>query len=343
MLLLLASSSLACPDQQPPAPGPGTVQPLSAPDAGAGTAGCKRDADCSGNPGGPLCDIPSGRCVCKADADCKVAPYTLCVPPFVDASRRECGKPCTEKAHCGAGLFCHKLSGRCVECKSDADCADTALPFCDTTSNVCAGCRTDNDCQAYAVFGGRCVTAGGVRRCGCAVDAHCATSAHGSVCSAAEGRCGCTSDAHCWQAPGRSCKPAYPGASHSLCQGPCRTDQDCPGKLASHCDAASGRCVTCTTDAHCAGRNWSRVCDAKNARCVECLRDSHCTSQTLGSACKGGTCNCSSGSDCKGNLNGALCHGGFKVCSCTTDSDCPAGRKCAPSTLGGTIKLCKAP
>jgi len=65
----------------------------------------------------------------------------------------------------------------------------------------------------------------------------------------------------------------------------CDQDQECP--LASlHCDTATGTCVACTEDVHCAQADRNR-CDPGSHRCAECVIDSHCG---LGRACRENHC-----------------------------------------------------
>src|SRR6476620_6438472 len=81
---------------------------------------------------------------------------------------------------------------------------------------------------------------------------------------------------------------------------PCSGDGEC-GLPSLHCEAASGACVECTTDEHCAIGPLPR-CDLARLRCVECLQSSECPA---GGVCEPSTLHCRA--------------------TCTTVADCAPG------------------
>jgi hypothetical protein len=125
----------------------------------------------------------------------------------------------------------------------------------------------------------------------------------------------------------------------------CAGDQDC--LLPSlHCSA--GRCVACTSDAHCASP--TPRCDLAIHRCIECGVTSDCAGDAV---CKTGHCEvqcpaacpaatpicddeacveCDQASDCAASPKGPLCV--RHVCSaCLADADCGgASPRCDPVT-----------
>jgi Cys-rich repeat protein len=124
------------------------------------------------------------------------------------------------------------------------------------------------------------------------------------------------------------------------------------------CDKDAGRCVACTSDAHC--EEPAPVCkivsqtdthfpyQPSSNTCVECTQDAHCP---------GGYCDelnrcveCTTDAQCGVGLSRCLRN---KCVACTADSDCGANKACTydlkcvtPScerleaTLDGTSKLC---
>ena len=293
---------------------------------------CKAKTDCGS---GLVCDSTTGRCgQCKLKADCASTSFAFC-----DAAAMRC-VACLADSDCGGDTpLCDSTSGRCVACKTAAQCAGSALgPVC--AAGACT-CAVDKDCAGTTSKGARCVSHGGITRCGCAADADCNTSHTGPTCYTTAMRCSCKSSADCKAAPYTKCLLAYPGAKYSVCTKPCKTDNDCPDAQNSRCDAASGRCFPCTKSAHCAGLTWAKICNPNSHRCVECAIDKDCTTQTLGGTCKNTLCSCAKDADCAASSRGKLCDKYYRVCSCVAEKDCPSGKKCDKTTLGTKIKLCK--
>ncbi len=182
---------------------------------------CSTSADCAGSPMGPTCYAKFGKCTCQKDADCTVSPHNKCLLPYPTATYKRCQKPCATDAECktmGMAPVCHKTSGACVGCTSDADCKTGTRPFCNTTTLSCVGCKASSDC-ASSLYGGLCSS--GVctckattdcpststwgqscigtssKRCGCAKTADCATSHLGKVCNATYSICSCIANTDC--------------------------------------------------------------------------------------------------------------------------------------------------
>ncbi len=107
----------------------GETTPADTTAADTGPSGCTSNDDCSGDPGGAICDVDNGTCV-----DCT---------PTDD--------PCIEGSYCDPG------SNGCVPgCLDDADCGGDLS--CDVVDNTCVGCFVDTECPAGSVCdGGTCV------------------------------------------------------------------------------------------------------------------------------------------------------------------------------------------
>jgi len=292
---------------------------------------CALKADCGL---GLNCLKPSGRCgECQTDAACASTAYKLC-----DAGRFKCVACKADKDCSGKTPLCDTTRGACVACKTDAQCAGS-----DTGGRCVAGacsCATDQDCVSKNSWGSKCVTYGGLKRCGCAASADCAGNTNGPTCFTTVSKCSCTDKSQC-KAPKNRCNLAYPGSKYKACRAPCKSDADCLAPMAGRCDKTTGGCVECVTSAHCANKPWEKVCHGTRKRCVECVNSSHCTAATLGKTCKNSLCGCASHADCAGNSHGTRCDPTYKACNCDKDTDCPTGKKCKKSDLGSKIYLCK--
>jgi len=274
-----------------------------------------------------------------------------------------CGE-CNKDAHCAGSArpFCDAKQRRCVACKVDSDCTSKSAPLCDAKLGKCVACKTtadckasadgaicaagactcaaDSDCAGVGRWGAKCVSHGGIKRCGCAAASQCKGNVNGGACALPVGKCSCKADTEC-KAGVAKCRSAYPGAKYKVCLDLCKKDSDCASKETPRCDTKTGHCVTCTADAHCAATPWEKRCDTTRRRCVECVTNAHCTSSTLGKNCKGGLCVCGTSADCAGNVHGPVCDKKYRSCTCTTDKECAAGKKCKQSKLGTKVKLCQ--
>ena len=106
---------------------------------------CISDANCDSMR--PRCDLIARQCVeCLATPDCGAK--QIC-----ELNSHRCLDACKEdKDVCPvAGQTCHDDQGICVECYRDAQCAGAPdRPRCDTPVGRCVTCRSGADCTARA-------------------------------------------------------------------------------------------------------------------------------------------------------------------------------------------------
>jgi hypothetical protein len=143
------------------------------------------------------------------------------------------------------GLHCDALSGSCVECLQDADCAALGLARCDVAAHRCVQCGLDQDCAAdYA-----CEPLARVCVKRCREDVDCGSA--NLACDELRGVCiACANDANCEHAvSGPLC---VRGGSSCVA---CRSDSDCSFPT-RHCDAVSNRCVMCRDSRDCLGDHF---------------------------------------------------------------------------------------
>jgi len=118
-------------------------------------------------------DKESQECICYPDGlrSCQitVVPYGL---SLIDAEH--CGG-CVGDSDCSSPTpICSPLTGRCIECLDNTDCATlTAKPICDTDENICVEDRC-SDCVAPTAV---CDTVTGTCK-GCLVDSDCTAPEH---------------------------------------------------------------------------------------------------------------------------------------------------------------------
>jgi hypothetical protein len=113
------------------------------------------------------------------------------------------------------------------------------------------------------------------------------------------------------------CEPACQQESRTLCV----------------TDPASGGCVACTEDRHCAAMPDvdGPYCDTSTMECVECLDSNHCANHPGGAVCEGNACHCTTDADCSGSDRfGPSCVQlpAYSRCGCEDDA------ACSGSTLG---------
>jgi hypothetical protein len=105
---------------------------------------------------------------------------------------------------------------------------------------------------------------------------------------------------------------------------PCLTNEDCPRKEAyPQCDLASGQCLPCLKNSDCEENP-----QAQGPRCLRLPYQSGTASPTTIS-----WCGCANDRHCGHNPRGKRCTTGTSseamgVCYCTSDKDCPMGKKC---------------
>jgi hypothetical protein len=117
---------------------------------------CLSNADCVGDPQGPVCNMMQGRCrECVVDNDCSQSPVAQ------RCMGNNCQVVCSVNGDCAMDMgnpFCNTTTRTCVECGSDADCAANAgNPHCNVAMNSCEECvanaggpGTSPDCAAMA-------------------------------------------------------------------------------------------------------------------------------------------------------------------------------------------------
>lgn len=134
-------------------------------DVGAPSAACTSDAPC----GALRCEVTSGLCVaCLQDADCKTGGLGRCEPAshvcVACLNRPDCAKreDCDTVTHrclaacfdgddpCPtAGFVCAEDLGRCIECRTSANCTGSAGgPVCDVPIGRCVQCTSNAQCPS---------------------------------------------------------------------------------------------------------------------------------------------------------------------------------------------------
>ena len=112
-------------------------------------------------------------------------------------------------------------------------------------------------------------------------------------------------------------------------------------------DAAAVACGP-ALDAGCEATPLTPVCDPDRERCVECTGDADCAGRddAFGPTClePRGVCQCTDDDACEGNPNGPRCHPQALACTCIDDGDCAAPATCELQPyLGSTVRTCTAP
>jgi hypothetical protein len=264
---------------------------------------------CSANPSSnDLCDLANSRCVdCLTDADCSVEPDN----PHCDTRLNAQGLPaysceeCVDDSHCSAGESCLEgacrmpcgttmcdsdevcdlANNRCVECGSDADCADERSDRrCDLRPNL-AGIPTGN-CEE------------------CLETSHCPA---GQMCVNENCEPTCTTDMDCSANGGNN---SYCHPTRQIC-GECGTDAHCASNMNNPYCTPDGDCKECTADSHCATQMAQPYCLRNN--CSECMTNAHCADPTQPYCADGECVACRTTADCTSpqicNNNGN-CSGG---------------------------------
>ena len=317
---------------------------------GSASCGCQAAADCAGNPHGATCNTLYRRCTCKSNAECKKAPYVGCYMANSYSTYMHCQQACKADSSCGYGLRCDKASGRCLQCKADADCKSStnkychaalgkcvacksstdcksaSLPTCDPATGSCVECAGDADCKKGYFWGNKCVTSGSyLKVCRCSSNADCAGNPRGPTCYGYYQRCTCSSNSDC-KAPYTLCERPYGSSSYKYCQKPCSSYKDCTSSQQPYCDKTSGKCAGCLSNANCAAGS-SPICDTTTGTCGKCKSNSDCAASLTGGYCdtSSGYCGCKGDSDCaKSHVWGDKCltYGSSKVCRCLDAAGC---------------------
>ena len=334
----------------------------------------------SSDSGVPATDVttPAGTdkscTVCKEDADCG-ADFG-CVT-LLNPGTKFCARKCTESSQCLGGFSCEDLSTdpkkpakHCIlptwQCDGCAVTPCTGGDVCNYKANPpkcikagigkeCGECKLDSECDV----GFRCVKIGSAKACApecnskaCPAKSTCTSFAgvSGKVCAFQAAAC-------CY---GAQCTVGCTTCGAEKCVGgkcvECLADADCKGGKCSlaekSCVAsgacaddkpiklATGVCVACTNDSHCAGSKTgpkcnlaSNTCEQKSASnecavckdpypacveqngqwsCVECKTDDDCKTKNAGT-CSAKTYTCS------GTIGTGT---GPDKGTCKADSDC---------------------
>jgi Cys-rich repeat protein len=256
----------------------------------------------------------------------------------------ECTATCTAEGECSGKEkpVCNVTKQLCVECLSNAQCADGKQ--CNTTSNQCVECVEDAPClgsnEVCDLTSNNCVQ--------CRENTQCASVTDASFCDTNSNLCvQCLTDGDCTSESSSRCNPV----TH-LCGG-CTSDTQCEdGRLCSL--PLGGRCVQCIDNNDCAGGTGQ--CDVPNGRCVECLDTSQCLDEDS-ARCETSpaagmnrfTCQrCAENSDCAGKPGlGGLCRsnvngmpGDGKCVFCLSDAECSVNPALSNCNNEGVCEIC---
>ena len=247
---------------------------------GCTAALCGGNADGGANSVCATAGIAAGQCVeCVADGQCtRNTAKGFCVNNVCTGCTAAL---CAGTVDGGAGLVCATTgtaAGQCVECVDDTTCTkDAAKGFC--VSNACTGCQS-----------------AGANACTGAKPACAASGASAGQCVECIDNGGCTANI----AKGFCVTNTCTGCTAALCAG--RTD----GKTA--CATAgtfAGQCVTCTSNAQCAGT--TPICSATTDSCRACANDGECSTVGPGVCMTDGHCATDAEAIYVGTLGGATC------------------------------------
>lgn len=181
---------------------------------------CETNADCQGNPNGPICDPSSNKCV-----SCLVTP-----DPAVD---------------CGVGQYCNPNNGKCeAGCTGDVDCAmPNSMLVCNLDTHACVGCINDAACPAGSICINETCVPGCNENHACASGASCCAEQCFDL-STDENNCGACNN------PCLSLPHAAAICTNGAClQGQCDANfKDCNGDPADGCETNTLVDGDCTCD-----------------------------------------------------------------------------------------------
>ena len=266
-------------------------------------AQCSNSTQCEGTKATPVCDdAGSGTCVaCNVNFDCTKA---LGSGHFCDAHL--CKPGCKGTADCNASLgeTCDTTAttGRCIQCKVNADCAaqGPAASACDETGH-CVQCYGTTPAAAKIWCGS------GTPECNLAsktcVACLPANDASGQDCGYPFNG---TMDPH----DARTCNPAT-----YRCQDGCQFDAQC-GCPRTASGGAESACPRDPDQEHCdpSRTTMAGVTSATLGACVQCTTNTHCEYRIIGSTLPDPVS--------RPRLNGARCVTDSCVEGCDTDADC---------------------
>ncbi len=207
---------------------------------------------------------------------------------------------------CTTGQFC-AVTGDCVTCRSDADCASSL-----------AGTHCDTRPGALANFG-LCVE--------CVVPSQCGS---GTACDPSSDNCvPAGSDANC-----AASAEVYDPESGACVA--CLTSADCNGQL---CDPVALSCVDCLQPSDCPA--GSPGC--YQGVCGQCNVSSDCPGSEV---CTNGLCGCATDQACPAATPNCVLDGGPGVCGCTANASCTGANEVCDSSqglAGACVLSCSAP
>lgn len=346
-------------------------------DAGPGVLdapfSCTANADCAGNPAGPACHRPTGRCVgCVADDDCPA-------DRFCNLTTRTCAPGCRGDASCagdaGAGRRCDLGSRACVQCTLDEHCTSGTL----CVGNVCVtGCTATRGCPGgRSCCSGACVdTQSNTTACG-ACDSRCSVPNGSAICvngMCAVGSCsgpfrdcnangsdGCEANTstdvqHCGTC-GRACAArahATTRCASGACDFTCDAGfTDCDMDPSNGCEVdlrtSLAHCGGCGT--RCAPPNGTGVCSAGRCALAACAEgyadcdgggDNGCETNTGTSTVHCGRCGvtCDPGLRCTAGRCVLACPTGFADCDGAVANGCEASIRNNPRHCGACGRAC---
>lgn len=287
------------------------------------------DAECGG--GAMQCiDLLNGTfCArkCEKDGDCHTG--YVCEVASSGVKQKHCvlptfqcdgcaGKTCAAGQKCNLKLSppaCKPVKAQCEDCNLDADCDGGLRCVKQGTSKVCAPdcsngntCPDKSTCQGFLGVAGKACAFQAAKCCyGSACTVGC-TGCAGDKCIG--GKCvACTVDADC---KGGKCNVG----THE-----CMTNATCPAEAPIKL-SATGACVECTNDTHCASKAVTK-CNASANKCEKPTGTNECAS-------------------CGGNYPGCVeINGTWSCVECVTDKDCETKKAgtCSATkyTCSGTV------
>lgn len=318
--------------------------PVCTPSGACGGCGPNDAADCT-TPTAPICDLTSNPTLCRGCASDGECSKELSLPYCVNNQRCSSCKPVANAADPGCDInspspacrlndsgqyVCQACqnsdqcsnegsrdlcgtganAGKCVECNTNADCADEARPFCDGSGT----CRPCGNAPAPNVF--------------CSVR----TLLARPFCDSASGACvSCRNNNDCEGSRG-----ICDGRTHQ-CRG-CTTSTeavDCPSPANPACNPNTGSCVPCRPGGPSACSAPNDTC--ANFACVDCQGNTGCS---RGQSCRSNQCVCNNDNACPGghcNRDSGMCVGCVNDTHCTSDAAplCNGDtQQCVPCTLG---------
>jgi hypothetical protein len=348
---------------------------------------CLDDGQCAGNDSARVCDPESHTCVeCREDAQCLAGPNAavrgvcdldtkICVGCLNDqqctlgaASRcnvvaHEC-TGCTNSNQCENNANCNTMTGRCVQCVTDPDCAGVSgKPFCEGVSGTCVECLLTSECRSEELA--RCETTPSspdrYTCVGCIAESDCSGKGLPGLCNVAGGGI-CV---NCLGL-GPSADCLLSGINLSRCQSGdcvvCTQDEDC-GLFADApdnapvCKAGVG-CVECVDSDDCAAKPGTTVCKtvagtnpdegagpAAVNTCVECTEDEQCQLNAAASRCFNNECvPCAADADCALVDSNGSDPGGIplNLCDAGTCVECTGVRReiCGVNVCNSATKRC---